>query len=134
MRTIRGQLQVGSERGRLFMDIVQRLGRKIREIRKALGLTQAQLAERSAVSENFIGSVERGICSPSLTTLERMANALGVTLSELFDFPEEEAAPLRDTEQALKDLFLIARRADAEDIHLIRDIGRMILHTRESKE
>jgi len=63
------------------------------------------------VSENFVGSVERGICSPSLTTLERIADALGVTLSELFDFPEEEAPPLRDTEQALKDLFLIARRA-----------------------
>ena len=116
------------------MNIVQRLGRKIREIRKALGLTQAQLAKRSAVSENFVGSVERGICSPSLTTLGKIANALGVTLFELFDFPEEEAAPPGDTEQALKDLFLIARKADTEDIHLIRDIGRMILNTHKSKE
>ena len=99
-----------------------------------MGLTQAQLAERSAVSENFVGSVERGICSPSLTTLGRIANTLGVTLSELFDFPEEQTAPPEETEQALKDLFLIARKADTEDIHLIRDIGRMILNTHKSEE
>ena len=67
----------------------EKLGKRIRELRKKRGYTQAQLAERVEVSDNFIGYVERGVQAPSLDTLDRIAEALDVTVRDLFLFPED---------------------------------------------
>lgn len=49
-------------------------------------MTQAELAEASGYSDDFIGLVERGINAPSVSGLERIAKALKVPVKELFDF------------------------------------------------
>ena len=51
--------------------------------REAIGLSQAQVAEASGVSPNYIGVVERGEKLPALDTLESLAHALGVGLGDL---------------------------------------------------
>ena len=66
------------------------LGVKIRELRKAKGWTQEQLAKAVGVSTNFIGYVERGVRKPSLNTLERIARALGVATKDLFESLDDE--------------------------------------------
>ena len=65
-------------------------GVKIRELRRAAGLTQKELAEAAGLSTNFIGYVERGVRKPSLDTLERIAQALGVALNDLFESSNDE--------------------------------------------
>ena len=65
-------------------------GVKIRELRKAKGWTQKQLAKAVGVSTNFIGYVERGVRKPSLDTLERIARALGVATKDLFESLDDE--------------------------------------------
>ena len=60
------------------------IAKRIRHLRREKGLTQAQLAEHTRLSDNFIGYVERGIKTPSLESLERIAQALSVRLLELF--------------------------------------------------
>ena len=59
------------------------IGTRIREIRKAKGLTQAQLAEMSCVEPSNISHIERAATKLSLPTLISIANALEVTLDEL---------------------------------------------------
>jgi len=59
------------------------LGRNIAMRRKALGLTQAELAEKISAETVTISRFERGNNLPSLLRLERIANALGVPLAEL---------------------------------------------------
>ena len=66
--------------------IEQKVGRRIAQLRQKAKLTQAQLAEASGYSEDFIGLVERGINAPSVSGLERIAKAIKVPLKELFDF------------------------------------------------
>ncbi|QHI68778.1 helix-turn-helix domain-containing protein [Tichowtungia aerotolerans] len=66
--------------------IKKQLGQKICALRKEKGMTQEVLAEASSYSVEFISFVERGINAPSVEGCERLATALGVTLSELFDF------------------------------------------------
>lgn len=60
------------------------LGRNVRRLRKAAGLTQPQLAKKSGVSRPTIANLETGYATTaSLETAERLAAALGVPLWEL---------------------------------------------------
>ena len=58
----------------------KRLGRRIREERLRLNLTQAQLAESIDISDTYMGAIERGERSLTLDTLVRLVNRLGVTV------------------------------------------------------
>lgn len=58
----------------------KRLGERIREERRRLGLTQAQLAESIDISDTYMGAIERGERSLTLDTLVRLVNRLGVTI------------------------------------------------------
>ena len=54
-----------------------------------MDLTQEQLAERVDLSVEFISNIERGINSPSFKTLENLERALGISVSEMFNFEKE---------------------------------------------
>lgn len=58
--------------------------------RKALELTQDQVAARVEVEPETISRFERGVTLPSLTTLARLAEVLGATIAQLL---EEEPPP-----------------------------------------
>ena len=59
------------------------IGKRIRELRKRKGLTQAVLAEMSGLEPSNISHIERAATKLSLPTLVSIANALQVTLDEL---------------------------------------------------
>ena len=61
----------------------KRLGTRIREERKRLNLTQAQLAEAIEISDTYMGAIERGERSLTLDTLVSLVNRLGVTVDYL---------------------------------------------------
>ena len=61
----------------------KRLGTRIREERKRLHLTQAQLAEAIDISDTYMGAIERGERSLTLDTLVSLVNRLGVTVDYL---------------------------------------------------
>lgn len=58
-------------------------GREVRRRRSTLGLTLEQLAERSELTPNYIGSVENGRRDPSLSTVLALAKGLEVAPAEL---------------------------------------------------
>lgn len=60
------------------------LGADLRALRKARGLTLADLAERLDRSVGWLSQVERDLSEPSITDLRHMAAALGVSVSMLF--------------------------------------------------
>ncbi len=67
-----------------------KLGALIRARRERLGLSQENLAASAEMSRTYLGEIERGGANPSITTLERLAHALGMKLSELVRLYEEE--------------------------------------------
>ena len=71
---------------RTSMDSQKLLGRRIRSLRQARGLTQERLGELADLNYKYLGSVERGEGNPSLLVLERIAVALEVELSDLLRF------------------------------------------------
>lgn len=60
------------------------LGTAIRERRKALGLTLAQMAQRTGVSLGYLSQIELGKNSASIETLYRISLGLGIKMAELF--------------------------------------------------
>ena len=62
----------------------KRLGRRIKTLRKELGLTQEDLAFEVGVNRSYMGFIERGERNPSLAMLKKIAKALEVSLSVLF--------------------------------------------------
>ena len=70
-------------------SIQQRFGDRVRELRKARQLSQEELAHRAGVHRTYLGSIERGERNPSLKNMTAIAEALGVSLSELFSLANE---------------------------------------------
>lgn len=68
------------------MDNRKLLGKRIKEVRKRLGLTQEKLAELINIETTSLSSIESGRHFPSLVTLEKIAKNLNVELKVLFDF------------------------------------------------
>lgn len=107
------------------MDISEKLGTRIRALRKSAGLTQLRLAVESDISENYVCLIEKGLRSPSVPTLNKIAKALGVSLQGLFSFSEESKAS-RYGEEALQELLIFLQDKDPEDIKLTTEIVKKI--------
>ncbi|MEI6608196.1 MAG: helix-turn-helix transcriptional regulator [Deltaproteobacteria bacterium] len=65
------------------------LGRRIRTLRTAKGLTQQELGHRADVDYKFIGEIERGNMNPSFKVLVKIATTLDVELPEILRFERE---------------------------------------------
>ena len=65
-------------------EVLIQFGNKLRELRMAQKLSQTALAEKSGLHANYIGMVERGERNPSLININKLAEALNVSLCELF--------------------------------------------------
>ena len=61
------------------------LGRRVRALRDARGWSQERLAEEADLDRSYIAGIEVGSRNPSVKALERLASALSVRLSELFE-------------------------------------------------
>jgi transcriptional regulator with XRE-family HTH domain len=61
----------------------QRFTVLLRQLRKVRGLSQEVLAERAGLHRNFISLIERGESQPTIDTLFRLADALGVPAVDL---------------------------------------------------
>ena len=70
------------------------IGAKVRTERQARGWTLDQLAERSGVSRRMLVNVEQGSANPSVTTLLRLSDALGIGLQALVDVRETRPVKL----------------------------------------
>lgn len=63
---------------------LMQFGSLIAEHRKQRGISQEELAHRSFLDRTYISGVERGVRNPSLIALGKLADGLGLPLSEMF--------------------------------------------------
>jgi len=69
-------------------------GKRLRELRQKYGVTQQQLAVATGLTEGYISNMERGQKVPSLTTILRLAVALGCKVTELVSVFDKTDLPL----------------------------------------
>jgi transcriptional regulator with XRE-family HTH domain len=71
------------------------VGRELRETRRALGMTQAEVAERLGVSASYISAVEAGKRNLTLAQLANIANAMRLGIEVAFVRPDGTPARVR---------------------------------------
>jgi transcriptional regulator with XRE-family HTH domain len=80
------------------MDVRQFIGKNVEQLRLAKErngkpMTQIALADALHVDRAYVSALERGLRNPTVVTLYRIAEALGVPFSKLFEVPEGGSAP-----------------------------------------
>jgi transcriptional regulator with XRE-family HTH domain len=73
-------------------DVRRMVGRNVKRLRIAAGLSQAQLAERMGVDRAYVSGLELGQRNPTVVTLWHISRALSVKLKSFFD----ERSPRRN--------------------------------------
>ena len=66
-------------------DIAKIVGKRIRNYRTQLGLSQEKLAELSGCHPTYIGQLERGEKNATLESIDKIATSLNISLSNLFE-------------------------------------------------
>ncbi len=104
-------------------DIARALGQRIRNYRTAKGLSQEKLAELSGCHPTYIGQLERGEKNATVESIERIAIALELSLSKLFEKlgsqeRDEPSIPLECYE-------LLSSKTKEEQEHLYRILLEM---------
>ena len=94
-------------------------GTFLAQMRRAQGLTQAELAEQLHVTDKAVSRWERGIGLPDINTLEPLANALGLSLADLMHC-HDPAQEVPTTPVSLEDFFSMLRRRPSVDWHSVR--------------
>lgn len=67
-----------------FEMITEKIGNRIRELRKETGLSQEKFAAKIGMDRTYFASVELGKRNISIVNLEKIADGLNVSLAELF--------------------------------------------------
>lgn len=68
------------------IEFITAFGKQVQNIRKQKNITQEQLADYANLDLTQVGRIERGVTNTSISVVNKLAKALGVTPSELFDF------------------------------------------------
>jgi transcriptional regulator with XRE-family HTH domain len=100
-----------------------KLGRRIKQLREARGLTQAAFAQVSRKSVETISNFERGKTLPSLQTLSALAEILEVDVADLFD---------RESKKPNTTLTPQASLLSADEIEMLNALIK-VLHQRRSR-
>lgn len=101
------------------------LANHMRDRRRHLGLTQEGLAEVTGLSTNYIARIELGLKTPSLSTTIRLANALGMEVSDIL--AAEDAKWMNEAQELA---FALRSLPYAEAQYLVGQFRTMMEHTR----
>ncbi len=80
---------------------------RIKELRKAQGLSTNKLSDLAGLSQSYVSKLEKGECHPTVESLELICCALGITLKDFVTYSEASLLQLR----AIK---IISRMSDEQ--------------------
>lgn len=102
-------------------DIAKIIGQRIRNYRTQKGLSQEKLAELAGCHPTYIGQLERGEKNATLESVEKIASAMDISLSELFD----KLGKSGSNDIAAKCYDLVASKNEAEQKQLYKMLQEM---------
>jgi transcriptional regulator with XRE-family HTH domain len=114
-----------------LMKLVNIFTEHLRARRKAMGLTQEQLAERSDFSTNYIARLELGTSIPSLSTLTKLSKALRIGVPDLL---ANEPQPVSSDDVCATLLLPLNERETEHVLSQLRSTIDFILSLRKMKQ
>ncbi|HBV97318.1 MAG TPA: transcriptional regulator [Desulfotomaculum sp.] len=91
----------------------------IKTMRLRLGISQSELARRAGYSHEFISQVERGLKTPSIKALQKIALGLGVSPSILM---ESKSIPGESEEKLKNEVQLLINNLPVDKLKVLRDL------------
>lgn len=104
------------------MNVKQLIGMRIAELRNGKGLTQEHLAGKMEISPKYLSSIERGKENPTLDTLIKLADSLGVNIEDIFRFIQIE-----DSGKRKSLVTALVNKADVDQLKLAYKILSAII-------
>ncbi|KAF1076051.1 helix-turn-helix domain-containing protein [Halodesulfovibrio sp. MK-HDV] len=101
---------------------LERLGKRVRTLRKAKKMTQEQLATAADSGAKYISELERGEANVTITLVSKLAEGLGVATSELFENAHEA-----DCLELRKEVSRMISEADDEKIRLLYRVMKAVV-------
>lgn len=111
------------------MENTMDIGTRIRYFRQLRGWSQERLAFQAGINPAFLGHLERGLKSPTVTTLEKIVFALKITMEDLF---AEKIVQEDERQRATNRILYSIRELDAAEIDRLADIVQSVLDFRTS--
>ena len=115
------------------MTLQEKLGKAIIMLRKQRGLAQEQFANEAEIDRRYMSDIENGKRNISIDVIERLANCLGINVSELFSIAEniDSARTLDEIKEWLcdrdyEDTVVLENPDDLAAILGVSDDGRLI--------
>lgn len=91
------------------------IGCRIKQIRSSKGLQGVRLAKKAGITNVYLSYIERGAKTPTIDTLRKICNALGVTLSEFFAEEDKTLPP------EYRELLENAKSLSPEQLKILND-------------
>lgn len=112
--------------GDYMSELTVEFGKKVRSLRQGKGMSQEELAFKAGLSPAHLGQIERAQKKPTLETIGRLADALGVVVVDLFAFDAPVQAENRNNEtiEKINSQLLAMSEEDRKDILRIIRIFR----------
>ena len=105
--------------------IAKILGQRIRNYRTSLGLSQEKLAELSGCHHTYIGQIERGEKNATIESIEKIAAALDISLSKLFEKIGDHVDASRNIPLECYELFASKTKEEQESLYgILLEIDR----------
>lgn len=101
----------------------EEFGKRIYEIRRQLGLSQLDFAHHCGIPEGYIGNLELGNKNPTLDTMSKIAEAVGMTLSE---FLGDEMPVAREQDQTMNRVMVQVEKIRPEAREDLAEIIKLI--------
>jgi len=125
------------------MDDKTKVGRRIKELREQLGLTQEELAEKASISRSALANYESGVREPKGIILVRLAEALETSAdyiltgktNDQFGQPDNRASLQNYIEQRILTIcaYILARHATAEEAAKVFGVSKSTVYTDMTK-
>lgn len=111
------------------------LGESIRKIRLARGISQGEMQKRTGILRSYLSRVENGHTVPSFATLQRLAGAMGVTLSDFFSpegAPHPSSGSGDSASEYLRELKNLLPQISAEQRQQLLDTVKQMARARKA--
>lgn len=103
------------------MDTKRLIGLRIKKLRLSKGFSQEKLADIMGISPKYLSNIERGKENPTLDMFIKLANALNIEVSEVFNYSHEKSP--KELRQSITDLL---KDGDANQLKLLARIAKAI--------
>ena len=102
-------------------ELAKTIGQRIKYYRCQLGLSQEKVAEKAGCHTSYIGQLERGEKNATIKSIEKIAAAIDIPLSKIFDRLGSTEDPDTDSDIPAKcyDLLLSKSKAEQEQLYQI---------------